>query len=282
MDRWHWEVGTYEAAPANGDVGALELKITAMLTPTQQASQTVTLQVTNTNDAPRISYAVGDLSVKAGEALEWALSPHHVQDDDPQDRYSYTVQRADAPDLPAWLSFDPVTGRLKGQPASGYVGPVQLRLTVQDTSGASSERLFTLQVDPAATQAVGDTGGHDAPAAFATAAAAAASYATTATAYNDVPLGRGQENLMAERMFQNLLARGGEIGGIFGTRAVSVPAEPYRMGPIPPQTEGQRINAMVDSLVHAMAAFAPTPPAHTTFTPMRERASWTEIAASLN
>ncbi|WP_159596124.1 putative Ig domain-containing protein [Hydrogenophaga sp. BPS33] len=166
--------GVLSGTPANGDVGPLELRITASLTSTQSASQTVTLRVLNTNDAPVISSAVGDVTVQEGETLDWTLAPHHVHDDDPQDRYSYSVQAADAPDLPDWLRFDPVTGRLKGQPGPGDAGTVALRLVVQDISGAASERLFKLNVQPLPTpvhEAAPPAARFDAPAAAATPAA---------------------------------------------------------------------------------------------------------------
>lgn len=131
-----------------------------------------------------ISSAVGDVTLQEGETLDWALPPHHVHDDDPQDRYSYTVQSADAPDLPDWLRFDPVTGRLKGQPAPGDAGTVALRLVVQDISGAASERLFNLSVQPASVpKAAAPAAAFDVPAA-AVAPAAALTAASSAQVWD--------------------------------------------------------------------------------------------------
>lgn len=153
--------GMLSGTPSNSNVGELRLQITAILTDTQRASQSLTLQVINTNDAPIISSAIGNLNLVAGQLLSWAPSPNDIYDDDLDDRYSYTVQRADGPSLPDWLTFDPITGRLTGQPASSDVGSVALRLIVQDSSGASDERLFTLNVNAAPFQNVYGTPGDD-------------------------------------------------------------------------------------------------------------------------
>ena len=144
--------GTLSGSPTNGDVGERRVQITAILTDTQRATQTVTLKITNTNDAPEVLNTFSDLSVTAGQVFDWKLSANDVHDQDAEDRHSYSVQRADAPDLPDWLTFDHNTGRLQGQPASSDVGPVSLRLSVQDTSGATVQRLFTLNVDDAPIQ----------------------------------------------------------------------------------------------------------------------------------
>ncbi|WP_439588563.1 calcium-binding protein, partial [Hydrogenophaga sp.] len=153
--------GTLSGTPGNADIGELQLQVTAILTDTQRATQMLTLNVNNTNHAPVISGGLSDLNVIAGEVLNWTLSPYDVHDEDLNDRYSYTVQRMDAPNMPDWLSFDPMTGRLQGQPASSDVGQVQLRLTVRDSSGATDQRVFIVNVNAAPTQYVWGTEGND-------------------------------------------------------------------------------------------------------------------------
>ncbi|MGE4237665.1 putative Ig domain-containing protein [Hydrogenophaga sp.] len=139
--------GTLSGSPGNEDVGVLDLQITAVLNETQSATQQFTLEVHNTNDAPELS-ALVDVQVTVGQPLTWSLSAAAVQDVDVGDSHSVMVETADASPLPAWLTFDPVTGELSGQPGGGDTGQLTLRVTVTDSAGATAERLFTLHVNP--------------------------------------------------------------------------------------------------------------------------------------
>jgi len=149
------QTGTLSGVPVNEDVGALKLEVTAILSDTKRATQALTLQVANTNDAPEMGGDIAPVAVTAGEVLSWSpMDDEQVwfSDVDQGDRLSFDVKMADASELPSWLSFNPLTGRLEGQPDSTAVGSLQLRFIVRDLAGAEAELGFSLQVNDAATQ----------------------------------------------------------------------------------------------------------------------------------
>jgi len=153
--------GTLSGTPGHGEVGTLDLQITAILTDTQRATQTFSLEVLNTNDAPELAEQ-SDVQVTAGEPWSWSLSALDVSDIDVGDAYSVVVESASSSELPAWLSFNPLTGELSGQPGSTDVGSVELRVIVRDLAGAAAEQTFTLQVNAGQVQYQAGTPGDDA------------------------------------------------------------------------------------------------------------------------
>lgn len=149
------QTGTLSGVPVNEDVGELKLEVTAILSDTKRATQALTLQVANTNDAPEMGGDIAPVAVTAGEVLSWSpMDEEQVwfSDVDQGDRLSFDVKMADTSELPSWLSFNPLTGRLEGQPDSTAVGSLQLRFIVRDLAGAETELGFSLQVNDAATQ----------------------------------------------------------------------------------------------------------------------------------
>jgi Ca2+-binding RTX toxin-like protein len=142
--------GALTGTPQNGDVGTLRVKVTALQAEHQSASQVVTLQIGDANEAPVAvsGAAIEASSVRAGEVLSWALPAGLFTDADANDRLSLRVESADGSALPAWLRLNPVTNRLEGTPTNANAGALALRLVATDLSGAMAFVPFSIDILP--------------------------------------------------------------------------------------------------------------------------------------
>ena len=90
----------------------------------------------------------------------FALDLHDGLLTDPDgDRLVYSATRADGSALPAWLGFDPATGRFSGTPSAADAGLVDIHVTATDGGGLSAASTLTLNVrtNTPATVAMVDT-----------------------------------------------------------------------------------------------------------------------------
>ena len=62
---------TFSGTPSNGDVGAIDIKVTATDGSSAPATDTFTLTVTNTNDAPTVANAISDQTIAEDSALSF-------------------------------------------------------------------------------------------------------------------------------------------------------------------------------------------------------------------
>lgn len=140
------QTGTFSGTPANGDVGELQLAVTATDLAGASASQTFALEVTNTNDAPTIGAALAAQTATEDAAFTFAVPTDAFVDADLGDRLSYSATLADSSALPAWLQFDVATGTFSGTPGNDNVGALEIRVTATDLVGASASQSFSLAV----------------------------------------------------------------------------------------------------------------------------------------
>jgi VCBS repeat-containing protein len=143
--RFDAQAGTFSGTSANGDVGELQLAVTATDLAGASASQVFALEVANTNDAPTIGAALAAQTATEDAAFTFALPTDAFVDADLGDRLSYTATLADGSALPAWLQLDAVTGTFSGTPASA--DNYALRATATDLAGAQASQTFTLTVE---------------------------------------------------------------------------------------------------------------------------------------
>jgi fibronectin-binding autotransporter adhesin len=136
---------TFSGTPTNGDVGAINVRVTATDGSNASASSDFTLTVTNTNDAP-IAAPIAAQSATEDNAFNFAVPSNTFTDADVGDTLSYTATLADGSPLPSWLSFDAATRTFSGTPANGDVGAISVRVTATDGSNASVSGDFTLTV----------------------------------------------------------------------------------------------------------------------------------------
>jgi Ca2+-binding RTX toxin-like protein len=140
---------TFSGTPANGDVGSIGLKVVATDAAGASASSAFTVAVANVNDAPFVDAAAADLTAAETRAFSASLPMNLFGDVDLGDALAWSVQKADGQALPAWLIFDAGTRTLSGTPAIGNGGRLALRVTVTDTSGASINQTFNVDIDHA-------------------------------------------------------------------------------------------------------------------------------------
>jgi hypothetical protein len=138
---------TFFGTPGNDNVGSLSLTLSATDRNGLTASQSLSLAVLNTNDAPMVSGQLGNPQVSVGQALSFSLPDNLFSDVDAGDTFSWSVTRADGSALPAWLSFDAATHRLSGTPAAGDAGDMALRVQATDPAGASAQLGFGVRIN---------------------------------------------------------------------------------------------------------------------------------------
>jgi len=136
----------FSGTPGNEDVGDLEIRLTATDTFGATADDVFILRIENVNDAPVLMTPVPDQDAIEDEHFYFALPADAFQDIDLNDVLAYGATQSDGSPLPSWLIFDPVNRTFQGTPGNGDVGSVQIRVTATDTSGASIEDVFALNV----------------------------------------------------------------------------------------------------------------------------------------
>jgi len=154
--------GLLSGTPANDDVGMVAVLVTVTDSFGTSASDSFNLTVVNVNDAPTITVALADATIAEDAAFSYATAGHFADVDGIHgDVLHYSATLANGDPLPAWLSINPTTGELSGEPANGDVGAISVRVTVTDIAGATASDLFDLMVTnvndgPTVTVAIAD------------------------------------------------------------------------------------------------------------------------------
>jgi Ca2+-binding RTX toxin-like protein len=141
---------TFSGTPANSDVGALSLKVTATDQAGLSAWQTFDLAVANINDAPTLSAALADQQARSGSAFTYQMPANTFVDIDAGDVLAFGATRSDGSALPAWLNFDPVMRTFSGNPGATDVGQFDVRVVATDLGGLAAFDVFSLAVAPSA------------------------------------------------------------------------------------------------------------------------------------
>jgi Ca2+-binding RTX toxin-like protein len=136
----------FSGTPAQADVGALDIRVTATDSKGLFTQDTFTLTVAPTNDAPVVSSPIADQSALEDVPFSLVVPASTFADVDPGDTLTYSAARADGSALPGWLSFDAATGAFSGTPLQDDVGVLQVRLTATDTGGLSAADTFDITV----------------------------------------------------------------------------------------------------------------------------------------
>ncbi|HEX5686611.1 MAG TPA: autotransporter-associated beta strand repeat-containing protein, partial [Ideonella sp.] len=128
---------SFSGTPANGDVGAISVRVTATDGSSASVSSDFTLTVVNTNDAPASS-GITAQSATEDSAFSFTVPSNTFSDVDAGDTLSYEATLADGSALPSWLSFDAATRSFSGTPANGDVGAISVRVIATDGSSATA------------------------------------------------------------------------------------------------------------------------------------------------
>ncbi len=142
---------TFSGTPAGGDVGSVNIRVTATDLAGASAFDEFTLVVVATgtppaNNPPVVNQAIAPQSATAGTEFTFLVPANTFTDSDPGDVLTYTATRANGDPLPNWLSFNPNTRQFSGTPNNGNAGNINVRVTATDLQGASVNVVFGLAV----------------------------------------------------------------------------------------------------------------------------------------
>ncbi|MDQ8183835.1 putative Ig domain-containing protein, partial [Pelagicoccus sp. SDUM812005] len=146
--------GALSGTPANGDVGAISVTVTATDTAGASASETFGITIENTNDGP-VATAIADQNLDRGDTFDLDVS-ENFSDVDVGDTLTYTATLANGDPLPSWLSFDSNTGQFSGTPVQSDSGLISVKVVASDGT-ATAEDTFTIDVN-ATVERNGDSG----------------------------------------------------------------------------------------------------------------------------
>ena len=137
---------TLSGTPANGDVGNLNVRITATDPEGLSATYNFALSINSGNGAPESAGNITAQQGKQGDIFTLVL-PESLFSDPDGDVLAYSVTLADGSALPSWLTFNAVTRTLSGTPTNGDVGNLNLKVIATDTGGLSASQNFTLNIE---------------------------------------------------------------------------------------------------------------------------------------
>jgi VCBS repeat-containing protein len=141
------QTGTFSGTPGNDNVGSLEIRVTASDLVGAAVSQSFSLTVANTNNAPEIAVVLADQQVLEDTSFAFIVPQDAFRDVDAGDALTLSATQADGSALPGWLTFDAATRTFSGTPANGDVGSVSVRLTASDIAGAQANQIFAIGVN---------------------------------------------------------------------------------------------------------------------------------------
>ncbi|MEB3270424.1 MAG: putative Ig domain-containing protein, partial [Synechococcus sp.] len=110
------------------------------------ASGSFVISITGANDVPTLALAIADQGTAEDAAFSFTLPAGTFADVDASDTLSLTATLADGSPLPAWLSFDAITGNFSGTPLNADVGTLSIVVTATDGSSTSISDTFDLTV----------------------------------------------------------------------------------------------------------------------------------------
>ncbi|ACB35993.1 outer membrane adhesin like protein [Leptothrix cholodnii SP-6] len=141
---------TFKASPDFEGTGDNSYDVTVKVADAAGAfdEQTLTVQVTNVNEAPTLVNAIADQAATEDSPFSFTVPADAFADVDVDvgDTRSYAATLADGSALPAWLSFDAATRTFSGTPANGDVGTISVKVTATDGSNASADDSFDIVV----------------------------------------------------------------------------------------------------------------------------------------
>jgi Ca2+-binding RTX toxin-like protein len=151
---------TFTGTPENGDVGTLEILVTASDASGLSVSDDFSITVENVNDAPALANPIADHRASAEEPFSFSFAATAFADADQGDTLSYSAALADGSALPVWLAFDGTTRTFNGTPPAAE--SLLVRVTAADSAGALAADEFSLEVSGAAGETIVGTPANDA------------------------------------------------------------------------------------------------------------------------
>jgi hypothetical protein len=132
---------TFSGTPANGDVGVISIDVTANDGHGGTVTDSFSITVSNTNDAPTLANPIPNQNATANTAFNFTFAANTFNDSDVGDTLTYSVSG-----LPAWLNFDANTRTFSGTPGNADVGSISVTVTATDGAGQTSSDAFDIVV----------------------------------------------------------------------------------------------------------------------------------------
>jgi Ca2+-binding RTX toxin-like protein len=136
----------FSGTPENGDVGVLEVLVTATDGSGAVVSDLFSLDVINVNDAPELTNPLADQSATEDSSFSFQIPGDTFSDIDAGDTLTLTATLGDGSPLPDWLSFDAAKSEFSGTPENGDVGVLEVLVTATDSYGEIAEDQFALVI----------------------------------------------------------------------------------------------------------------------------------------
>lgn len=137
---------TFSGTPASGDLGAVEIRVTATDLGGNNVSDVFVVDVGEANVAPTVAHPLADQSAQAGRPFSLSIPEDAFADANADDMLSLSAVAGDGSPLPAWLTFDATTRTFSGSPSAQDVGQVEVRVTATDRGGLSASDVFAVTI----------------------------------------------------------------------------------------------------------------------------------------
>jgi uncharacterized delta-60 repeat protein len=102
--------------------------------------------ITARNVAPIVAQPLTDLVTSANQTFSHQIPSGTFVDANSGDPLPIAIRMANGTPLPPWLTFDPITRTLSGNPGSFDAGDFDIQFTVTDVAGATVSDIFRLSV----------------------------------------------------------------------------------------------------------------------------------------
>ncbi|MFN6453313.1 MAG: putative Ig domain-containing protein [Nostoc sp. EfeVER01] len=138
---------TFSGTPDNGDVGSLNIKVTAKDVGGETASDVFKLTVNNVNDPPVLVKEITDQEATQNTLFNFTVPDDTFSDVDVGDILTYTATLENDAPLPMGLKFNPTTRTFSGTPENQDVGSLNIKVTAKDVAGEQASDVFKLTVN---------------------------------------------------------------------------------------------------------------------------------------
>ncbi|MEN7538765.1 putative Ig domain-containing protein [Aurantiacibacter flavus] len=128
----------FEADPTSYNVA-----VTATDAAGNETNSTITVNLTNVNEAPVVAQNLVDQAAVVGQSFSYAIATNSFTDPDANTTLTYSATLGDDSALPSWLSFDANTGTFSATSMQALANPITVKVTASDGSLSVSD-VFTL------------------------------------------------------------------------------------------------------------------------------------------
>ncbi|MCF4970141.1 VCBS domain-containing protein [Nostoc sp. CMAA1605] len=144
------ETGTWNYSVANSAVQSLGAGVTKNETFTIQSfdgtAKDIVVTITGVNDAPTLAQAIADQTATANQSFNFVIPADTFADVDAGDTLTYSATLDNDASLPSWLTFNPNTRTLSGTPTTNDAGILNIKITANDSQGATVTDILALTV----------------------------------------------------------------------------------------------------------------------------------------